>query len=376
MQVNFISRALFGLFLLVLPLAIAYSQPDPANYHLIYGNRDGSPIQAVIGSRIEIQAWGATAAGDMVDSITYIHMPLSSNDSIISQRLGGYFVNPFLSHWDDGVFHSPNANCPIADWTNQSMEAFAFVGYPRDPEYFFWTNGDTVPLCTYIMETCFDTLLAGQTITPFMEGWLPPNVDLRLLWGFVNGVDWVAPVTTYPFVQFLSSSEVGYIQGHVFNESSDPIGGALVRAEGTLRVDTTDIDGKFDLDWLLPGSYNLIFAMAGYFDRTIMGTTALAGDTTFVDITMFHSGACIFTAGDINGDRAANGIDVVYGVSYFKGGNRPPQVCDCPPHGSVFVSGDVNGNCQFDGLDIAYFVNYLKGFGPAPLGCPDCGGRR
>jgi hypothetical protein len=77
--------------------------------------------------------------------------------------------------------------------------------------------------------------------------------------------------------------------------------------------------------------------------------------------------------GDINGNGQANGIDVTYGVSYFKGGNAPLNACNCPPTPFPFyAAGDVNGNCAFNGIDITYYVAYLKG-SPNPLNfCPTC----
>jgi len=79
---------------------------------------------------------------------------------------------------------------------------------------------------------------------------------------------------------------------------------------------------------------------------------------------------CQYIPGDINGNGAFNGIDVTYGVGYFKGGNVPPYSCNC--NGSTwYVAGDVNGNCSFNGIDITYAVSYFKG-GPAPIPCPQC----
>jgi hypothetical protein len=80
---------------------------------------------------------------------------------------------------------------------------------------------------------------------------------------------------------------------------------------------------------------------------------------------------CQYVIGDINGNGTANGIDVTYGVTYFKGGNNPPITCDCPGHGVIFAGGDVNGNCVFNGIDITYFVGYLKGGSPL-IPCADC----
>jgi hypothetical protein len=89
----------------------------------------------------------------------------------------------------------------------------------------------------------------------------------------------------------------------------------------------------------------------------------------------FTTGArppCAYLPGDINNNGAANGIDIVYGVNYFKGGNAPPYDCDCPPHGRIFVGGDVNGSCDFNGIDITYFVRFLRGQVPALQYCFDC----
>ena len=82
-------------------------------------------------------------------------------------------------------------------------------------------------------------------------------------------------------------------------------------------------------------------------------------------------GGCGYVIGDINGNEQANGIDVIYGVAYFKGGSAPPDQCDCPGHGLLYASGDVNGNCSFNGIDITFYVTYLKGGTPI-FPCADC----
>jgi hypothetical protein len=85
---------------------------------------------------------------------------------------------------------------------------------------------------------------------------------------------------------------------------------------------------------------------------------------------------CDYIPGDINGVPPANGIDVTYGVSYLKGGNRPPIDCGtpvgpCPQASPFYAAMDVNGSCTTNGIDITYFVSYLKG-GPALMYCPTC----
>jgi hypothetical protein len=93
---------------------------------------------------------------------------------------------------------------------------------------------------------------------------------------------------------------------------------------------------------------------------------------TAIDSLLIMSGGCSYQIGDINGNGQTNGIDVTYGVSFFKGGNPPPISCPtCPETNPFYAAGDVNGNCVFNGIDITYFVSYLKG-GAALRSCPDC----
>ncbi len=102
--------------------------------------------------------------------------------------------------------------------------------------------------------------------------------------------------------------------------------------------------------------------------------------TATIPVTMrvrVMSSNCQYIPGDINGNGAPNGIDVGFGVNYFKGGPLPPVNCasptgPCPQASPFYAAGDVNGNCQFNGIDVTFFVNYLKGIQPSILYCPTC----
>ena len=85
-------------------------------------------------------------------------------------------------------------------------------------------------------------------------------------------------------------------------------------------------------------------------------------------------GGCDYVVGDVNGSSSYNGLDITYGVSYFKGGNDPMcpiGSCPIPPCNTFFYCGDVNASCSYNGLDITYGVSYFKG-GAGPMPCADC----
>jgi hypothetical protein len=102
------------------------------------------------------------------------------------------------------------------------------------------------------------------------------------------------------------------------------------------------------------GSDNSVYAVGGTTARLIQG------------------GGCVYVPGDINGNGSPNGIDVSYGVNYFKGGSVPPIICDmCPLAQPFYAAGDVNASCSFNGIDITYLVSFFKG-GSALQYCATC----
>ncbi len=90
------------------------------------------------------------------------------------------------------------------------------------------------------------------------------------------------------------------------------------------------------------------------------------GDTLAVS----GGGGCDYVVGDVNGSDTYNGLDITYGVAFFKGGANP-QCAPCAPCPDWNYCGDVNGSCSYNGLDITYGVAYFKG-GALPIPCSDC----
>jgi photosystem II stability/assembly factor-like uncharacterized protein len=163
-----------------------------------------------------------------------------------------------------------------------------------------------------------------------------------------------------PIVSGADSS--GAITGTVIDEFSEPVIGAIISVEGFTARDTTDGDGNYFLDNLIPADYRINCSHAGYRDTFFVGIPVIAGETTLFHIRMVHR--CEYLLGDINGDGIVGGADVTFGVRYFKGtGSVPPDSCFADSlNGFLYVGGDVNGNCEFRGSDITKLVAFFKDF--------------
>ena len=167
----------------------------------------------------------------------------------------------------------------------------------------------------------------------------------------------------------------GYIAGLVTGpDGLTPLANVIVTTHNNddllAGVDTSSVDGTYGLE-LAPGTYHQMFELTGYADTTVTDIILAADDTTQVTVNLRGAPTCQYVVGDINSNGVRNGLDVVYGVAYFKGGPVPPYACECTPGNIWYVSGDANASCSFNGLDISFLVSYFKG-GPEPQPCLDC----
>jgi hypothetical protein len=171
------------------------------------------------------------------------------------------------------------------------------------------------------------------------------------------------------------------IVGHVYQEDGTTVLPgvnvyALDIAPDTVGAEITGVAGDYTFA-LVPGIYDVFFTKAGFVDTSFQNIE-VTSSLIVLNVNMRAGGGnCDYMPGDINNNGAANGIDVVFGVNYFKGSGTPPINCGspvgpCPQASPFYAAGDVNGNCAFNGIDITFFVNYLKGIVPALLNCPTC----
>ena len=139
---------------------------------------------------------------------------------------------------------------------------------------------------------------------------------------------------------------------------------------------------NYQIDWYVIASGGGEMASANYGVNGTIGQP-IAGRSSSPNYTVesgFWVGAggagpaCDYTIGDVNGSNSYNGLDITYGVSFFKGGADPTcsiGSCTIPPCDAFFYCGDVNASCSYNGLDITYGVSFFKG-GAGPMPCGDC----
>jgi hypothetical protein len=169
---------------------------------------------------------------------------------------------------------------------------------------------------------------------------------------------------------------IGAISGVVINaDSTIPMQGVIVKAlqDGAeIWRDTTDIDGNYIMAEMQLGAYDIEASHAGFVTQTETGVEVFPDQTTTVNFGLHHT--CVYVTGDANGNGTMNGIDVTYGVRYFKGGAPPPYSCYCDGH-TWYVAGDVNADCVYNGLDVVFIVACFKN-GGSYHSCPACPGLR
>lgn len=85
----------------------------------------------------------------------------------------------------------------------------------------------------------------------------------------------------------LIAQTTGKITGTVVDsETGEAMIGANVYIDGTTLGAATDLDGKYLIEGIMPGEYNLIFSTIGYSKSTITGIKVKAGDIVKLDFAM------------------------------------------------------------------------------------------
>ena len=155
------------------------------------------------------------------------------------------------------------------------------------------------------------------------------------------------------------------------------IEGAYVEALGSDISDSTDAEGEYLLENMLPGIYDVLFSHADYQDTIVTGVNVTAGVTTVVDMVMRVAQFAYLTGDanmfnewvDINNPLTGPwrvGGDVTFLVNYLdvSSGNQPCLLHNpgAPPELRFFyASGDATGDCLVLGGDVSRLVQFFSG---------------
>ncbi|MFB6098903.1 MAG: carboxypeptidase-like regulatory domain-containing protein, partial [Salinibacter sp.] len=113
---------------------------------------------------------------------------------------------------------------------------------------------------------------------PFMT-----DSTLRFLIGVALflGVAWNRPARAQ------NGTPSGTIAGVVVESASGkPLPGANVTIKGTTKGTSTDLNGRYRLSGLAPGTYDLVFSFVGFQQKTVTGVEVAGGSTTTLDVTL------------------------------------------------------------------------------------------
>lgn len=247
-----------GLHIFVIVVALmmvgeASGQDPDLQDSLIIGNLDGSIIPVSLNQEIVLPVWMKTD-----DSITFIHIPLGTDDDYIVMRLGGDTYEP-LSLWDEISFLTPNHNSPSPGITSQSILGFAYLIDPRDPQNFLYTNYQWWHVADFHMLVTDDSTVIGDTVC-LSEGFSPANGGL--LWGIPDGVTQIIPAAIYPCLYFSENMPPVFIEpapGMEFNVNNEFPVDFLVEATDpdnhviSMTYDFPEDGVQFDTVNMIPG---------------------------------------------------------------------------------------------------------------------------
>ncbi|UCC79132.1 MAG: carboxypeptidase regulatory-like domain-containing protein [Candidatus Zixiibacteriota bacterium] len=342
--------------------------PQAANDVVLwYGSPDSSPISAYIGERLNIDVYIQTADSIYVG---FFHICLGLEDRYFDSLLSGdegqfYDVLP---QWDDVSFLAPSGSPPNpAGWSSESALGFWDLSGPPNPPLHCLTP---TRILSYVVTVPYDSSFAGDTVLCLGPGLNPANG------GTIIGDTLDMPagdfVEYFSSVIFIDPSSLGTIAGTVSDSMEYPIEGVIVTVQSAGLSDTTDSNGQYSVEHISQGIYNVSFSHPDYLPLTEGNVEVNGGQITVLDVTLYEmSSGCDYVVGDVNSSGAYDGLDITYGVNFFKGGPAPPDSCECTPGDVWYVAGDVNASCSYNGLDITYGVAYFKG-GSAASPCADC----
>lgn len=253
-------------------------------------------------------------------------------------EIGNFYFSPTAVQIDTGQ---------IVRWTNTSATIHTStstdgvwdsgdLGQDETFDYTFSLEGKYDYDCTYHPVSMTGTIIVGT----------PDSIEAEVDMGdnFFNLDDITVPVGSY--VRWINLGEII----HTVTDTT------------ANHFDSGDMNPG-DVFTLLADSVGDFYYLCNYHPVQMTGVLHVT-DTS-------SSGGCDYVVGDVNGSSSYNGLDITYGVGFFKGNPPPVYECECTLGNTWYVAGDVNSSCNYNGLDITYGVSFFKGGSP-PEPCADC----
>ncbi|UCE67271.1 MAG: T9SS type A sorting domain-containing protein [Candidatus Zixiibacteriota bacterium] len=243
------------LLLLALATCLIFNVAS-ARKTLYFGNTDLSDVAVTIDSDIEIPVWYVDAA-DPVDPIAFLHIPLASNDTVITSRDGGT-LESVLAYptWDDCSFLDPDPDQPTLGWTSQSILGWAELGGPPPDGVPLVGSPTPLHIATYLMHTANEPAYVNETMCAFQQGYNPTNHGV--IFGDTLGTGFF-----YPGMEFSCL---------FFTPNNDPVWGPPPEIPGCIDagiefcfdLSGTDVDDEDDLHiYLISGPEGVFTETAG-----------------------------------------------------------------------------------------------------------------
>ncbi|WP_423925687.1 carboxypeptidase-like regulatory domain-containing protein [Candidatus Palauibacter sp.] len=84
-----------------------------------------------------------------------------------------------------------------------------------------------------------------------------------------------------------AGGEVGRVSGRIVDEdTARPLSLAQISITALNTGTLSDVDGRWTMESLPPGTYDVVARLIGYTSKTITGVTVTAGDVTTIDISL------------------------------------------------------------------------------------------
>lgn len=127
---------------------------------------------------------------------------------------------------------------------------------------------------SHVSEAPRDPFTKRRTIMPFKP--IPRWIFLLALVGVITG-------GTSP----ARAQNTGAIAGVVVDgETGDPLPGANVAIAGTTTGTSTDLNGRYRIRGLTPGTHDVVFSFIGFQQKTVTGVEVETGTMTELDVTL------------------------------------------------------------------------------------------